>query len=382
MSHILHINSNYLTSYLHENLVGEIDKYGYSQTIFMPMKKEITSDIRFDSQFNVFNPIVFKNWHKFCFNYKAYLIDKRLNQLVNINNFQVIHAHSLFTDGNIAYKNSRKYSIPYIVTVREFTDKDFFNKRPYLRGKGQNILLNAKNIIFLTMKSKNLFLDHYYKNIKDDIEHKIEVLPNGIDKFWFENQYREKSMPRKDEPVKLLYVGRLMKSKNIAQIINALLLLNEKKERSFTLTVIGDAQDEKLKNELYKMSEHLPVIFKDRIEQKELIHEYRAHHIFVMPSIRESFGLVYLEAMSQGLPIIYSQTGGFYNTFSEGVVGFGVDPFSVEDMVCKTLKTLDNYETLSRQSLDSYTKFDWSEIGKDYRELYLKIFNNKDIKEY
>lgn len=382
MSHILHINSNYLTSYLHENLVGEIDKYGYSQTIFMPMKKEITSDIRFDSQFNVFNPIVFKNWHKFFFNYKAYLIDKKLNQLVNINNFQVIHAHSLFTDGNIAYKNSRKYSIPYIVTVREFTDKDFFNKRPYLRGKGQNILLNAKNIIFLTMKSKNLFLDHYYKNIKDDIEHKIEVLPNGIDKFWFENQYREKSMPRKDEPVKLLYVGRLMKSKNIAQIINALLLLNEKKERSFTLTVIGDAQDEKLKNELYKMSEHLPVIFKDRIEQKELIHEYRAHHIFVMPSIRESFGLVYLEAMSQGLPIIYSQTGGFYNTFSEGVVGFGVDPFSVEDMVCKTLKTLDNYETLSRQSLDSYTKFDWSEIGKDYRELYLKIFNNKDIKEY
>jgi glycosyltransferase involved in cell wall biosynthesis len=67
-------------------------------------------------------------------------------------------------------------------------------------------------------------------------------------------------------------------------------------------------------------------------ELLELIDIYRANDIFVMPSFTESFGLVYAEAISQGLPVVYSIGQGFDRQFPEGEVGYHADPNSAQSV--------------------------------------------------
>lgn len=380
MKHILHINSNYLTSKLHENLADQIKSLGYSQTIYMPMKKETLKEVRFKSKHDIYPPIAFRDWHKWFYSYKQNIMDRTLNERIDMNRFDVIHAHTLFTDGNLAYTNAKRYNIPFVVTVRESTDKDFYKRRPHLRTRGKNILMNASVIIFLTEKSRTIFLDHLYKDVKKQLAVKSKVIPNGIDAFWFKNKSESKILYKADT-VKLLYVGRILRRKNVALIIKALDYLNTRRPGQFSLTVVGDCHDLRLMRDLKALSSGKKVIFKDRADQQELLKIYREHDIFVMPSFRETFGLVYIEAMSQGLPVIYSTEGGINGTFKEGEVGFAADPYSAEDLANKLNQIVSQYSELSSNAVSNFLKFDWDAIGREYAGLYSGIFNQSEIEE-
>src|SRR5699024_10889891 len=101
---ILHINSNYLTSKLHENLIDKLENNGINNQIFMPMKKEKEDEIIYKSDHDVMNPIVFKDIDKVFFYRKQNKIYTALEKHVSISDFNVVHAHTMSTDGNIAYK--------------------------------------------------------------------------------------------------------------------------------------------------------------------------------------------------------------------------------------------------------------------------------------
>lgn len=92
---------------------------------------------------------------------------------------------------------------------------------------------------------------------------------------------------------------------------------------------------------------------------------YRANDIFVMPSITETFGLVYAEAMSQGISVVYSKQQGFDGQFKEGDVGYHVDPRSVEEITNAIKKILSNYNAMSERCISLVNKFEWSNILKD-----------------
>ena len=109
---------------------------------------------------------------------------------------------------------------------------------------------------------------------------------------------------------------------------------------------------------------------KDKVE---LIHIYRENDIFVMPSHTESFGLVYAEAMSQGLPVIYTKGQGFDGQFPEGEVGYSVNPHSPEDIANKIVYAMQNYEALNVNCREKYKKFHWDRIVKEYETIYSEI---------
>ena len=92
-----------------------------------------------------------------------------------------------------------------------------------------------------------------------------------------------------------------------------------------------------------------------------------------MPSKTETFGLVYAEAMSQGLPILYSAGQGFDGQFPEGTVGFHVDPADARDVAAKIKCVLQNYTELSAHCMKLCTQFDWEQITRRYIELYQRI---------
>ena len=67
MMQVLHINSNYLTSKLHENLLDRLESKSIHNTVFMPIKEETKGDFLYESKYEVYHPVAFKDIDKYIF---------------------------------------------------------------------------------------------------------------------------------------------------------------------------------------------------------------------------------------------------------------------------------------------------------------------------
>ena len=101
---------------------------------------------------------------------------------------------------------------------------------------------------------------------------------------------------------------------------------------------------------------------------------YRKSDIFIMPSYNETFGLVYLEAMSQGLPIIYTKREGIDGYFKEETVGYSVNPKDINDIAGKIEMIIHNYNRISKNCYNLVDNFSWDKISKIYHDTYTSIF--------
>ncbi|MDZ7835042.1 MAG: glycosyltransferase family 4 protein [Alkalibacterium sp.] len=107
----------------------------------------------------------------------------------------------------------------------------------------------------------------------------------------------------------LLYVGKIKKSKNAPSVIEAMRILKNDFNIDAKATFIGKVVDQDIYDEL-KAVQDVPVKLLEPADKETLLDLYRNNDIFIMPSYTETFGLVYPEAMSQGLPVIYSEDAG------------------------------------------------------------------------
>ena len=96
-------------------------------------------------------------------------------------------------------------------------------------------------------------------------------------------------------------------------------------------------------------------------------------NIFVMPSKHETFGLTYVEAMSQGIPVIYTKDEGFDGFFEDGKVGYSIKYNDYIDMSDKIKLIIKNYEAISNDCITEALKFNWKDISlryiKEYRDV-------------
>ena len=95
-----------------------------------------------------------------------------------------------------------------------------------------------------------------------------------------------------------------------------------------------------------------------------------------MTSLFETFGLVYAEAISQGLPVIYSEGQGFDRQFKEGVVGYHVPPGDVKKIKSAIMEVIKNYNCLHSNCLKRAEKFSWERICGVYYKIYDELTKN------
>ena len=284
--------------------------------------------------------------------------------------YDLLHAHSLFSNGYLCWRLRQKQGTPYVVAVRSGDVNQFFARVPLLRGLGVRILCGAERVVFLSGKTRDHVLETYVPSAgREALRARCEVVPNGIAQVFLDRR----GAPRTDRPqgkaLRLITVAYLNELKNQKAVIRAAELLIQR-GYDVTYRVIGRKRDpayaaEVIASPLVSYAEPMP--------QTALIDEYRDADVFVMPSYKETFGLTYVESMSQGVPVVYTRGQGFDGQSPEGTVGLAVDPDSPEEIAAAVEKILDAYPALSRSAVEGAGAFEWSVIAERYRKLYAEI---------
>ncbi|MBM7712761.1 glycosyltransferase family 4 protein [Enterococcus xiangfangensis] len=353
---------SYYNDKFYEKMIDAQIRNKVETLVYYPRKKQT----RFDRESEyVISTEIFDSLDKFFFNRKINKSYGKLTKMIEVNSYDCVHAHTVFSDGAVALKLKSEYNLPYVVSVRN-TDVNFFFKYRFLQWrKGLEILKNARYIICLSSTYKDKILETCKKrnvNINDIniIEKKIRIITNGIDDFFLENQFTQVSAL--NQKISILTVGEISKRKNQLKVCEAIQKLNFECE----YTIIGKIKDKSYFKKIigYKFVKHVPFL-----EKKELLEYYRNSDVFILPSLTETFGLVYVEALSQNMPIIYSENEGFDRQFEDGLVGKSVKSLDSIDIKEKIEFILENKNSFDKNFINA-RKFSWDVITRKQVALY------------
>src|SRR5690606_3262537 len=371
---ILHITNDYSGSMVYKNLVSALDGFGISQCVYTPVKTELSVDknnidMKTQGSSIVYSKILNKTIDRIFYKRKIKKICKDIETKIDLSKVSFIHAHTWYSDGGVAYMLSEKYDIPYIVTIRN-SDMNVFQK--YLiheRAFGRQILEKAKSIILISASYKDRVLsESSLRKIYAQLETKLRVVTNGVDPYWIVNVVAKQMRPKNN--FKFLYVGKFSSGKNVLKLLNAVKNLNKNTQRGILELVGGGGADE-LK--VLREVENYPDVFKyhGKVDDKERLKEiYQSCDIFAMPSRNETFGLVYVEAMLQGLPILYTANEGIDGFYQEKIgekVSKKADVLEIQNALLTMIENYASYEIPTAKLLENHN---WKRIALTYQKLY------------
>ena len=213
------------------------------------------------------------------------------------------------------------------------------------------------------------------------------VIPPGVDVSHFYPIPADEAkmyVGLKPEDRMVLFVGRIEPLKGVDTLIQAMSCLQLKeKNRPVHLAIIGGdpgASPEEMTVEmarLQKLCDDLSVdqtvVFLGKRDQDKLPYYYSAAQLVVMPSHYESFGMVALEAMACGTPVIASEVGGLAYLVRDGETGFTIpdqEPEELCDKISWLLNDRELHETMSARAVEYAQDYAWEKIAKQIVEVY------------
>lgn len=355
---------SYYASPLYRLLFDELDKNGIEQEVFYFAVR----GTGFDSEKGVMFSDCYGRADRLFFMRKEEKVLRELYRSFDVGSFDLAHAHSLYANGYVALDLKRKHGIPYIVAVRNSDVSAFLKVRPWLRDLGVRIMLEAERVVFISPAYRSLVLERYVpEQLQAEIAEKSDVIPNGISRMFLEHPPIEQ--PVGDGTIRVIQVGDIDKNKNQLSVARACARLVDRGYR-VNFRVVGKRKKASVAR---RLSRYSFVELFDPVSQEDLKRMYRESDVFAMPSLTETFGLVYAEAMSQGLPVIYSCKQGFDGWFEDGEVGYAVDSCDVEGIATRIVDCIREQRRFREENPLKAQRFDWDPIGRMYFEMYSKV---------
>ena len=360
---ICHICSYYDTVLFHHMVEAQKGFSDPTVFFFRPVGSEVLYGRPGIDEVNCFTQL-----DRFFFFIKEKKVYEAYRKLYADRPFDLTFAHSLFANGYIALRARQERGIPYVVMVQNTDLNVCFKYRLPLRGTGIEIARNAERVLFASEVYRQKFLARYVpERYRPEIEKKTMVIPYSIEDLFFSDRAPVKTLPEKR--YKVLSVGLICDNKNHIAVGKAVEKLRAE-GMDIQLTVIGQVQSPQIKKKL----EQYPFVTVEPFMKKEALKQkYRDHDLFALASKTETFGLVYAEALSQGLPILYSKGEGFDGQFAEGYVGFAVDPWDVDDIAHGLRRIIDAYPDVAKNTTIAADRFRASLITEEYHRLYRNI---------
>lgn len=205
-----------------------------------------------------------------------------------------------------------------------------------------------------------------------DIE-RVQVWQRGVDTELFRPELRSREMRDRlslgepDAPL-LLYIGRLSAEKEIDRIRPVLEAIPEAR-----LALVGDGP---YREELEKHFEGTPTHFAGYLEGEDLGAAYASADAFVFPSRTETLGLVLLEAMAAGCPVIAANAGGIPDIVTDGVNGFMFDPIDEQGAIAATQRLLAmraERELLRQNARVEAERWGWAAATRQLQQFYAEV---------
>lgn len=365
---VLQICNDFCGSKVHSNLYRELDRLGVNQTVYTCYRGGFPEGTnQFEAQYSDFvYRGVLTTKHRFLFHKKIKRVYKELTAAVNPKDYNLVHAVTMFTDGAVAYKLYKEYGIPYIISVRNTDINEFLTVAPHTWPIGMKVLRNARKIVFISKAPMEKFCQHFLvKRVLPKIKDRMIIQSNGVDNYWLENQMTGK--PRENHDI--IYVGRFDWNKNVVRLLEAVLSLKNE-INDIRLHLVGG--DGKREEKIRKLVEANPncLTYHGKIFDKDKLRElYGKCSVFAMPSIHETFGLVYIEAMSQNLAVLYTKNQGIDGLFNRKI-GEAVNALSVESIKEGLRKLLTNRAYYDFQRTVDFEQFRWDKIAQRYKAIY------------
>lgn len=221
---------------------------------------------------------------------------------------------------------------------------------------------------------------------------KLVVIPPGVDTCHFypiPADEAKEFLGLKPEDRMILFVGRIEPLKGVDTLIKAMAHLDlslTSQDRPVHLAIIGgepNAEPNDMSAEmsrLQRMCDDLcmgsMVVFLGKRAQDTLPYYYSAAEVLVMPSLYESFGMVALEAMASGTPVVASEVGGLGYLVQNGETGFTV-PDSDPEALCEKLSTLlgntDLRDEMGRRAAEYALDYAWEKIALRVVDVYKEL---------
>ncbi len=309
--------------------------------------------------------------------------------------YDVIHGH-YWMSGIVGRELKRAWNIPLIQMFHTLgLMKDRIAREGEYEGdyrvRGELDVLRHADMIIAATQAELAQLQWLYE-VKTD---HVRVVPPGVDLGRFYPIPKDEAKEFIGTPVEkrlILFVGRIEPLKGIDTLLRAFARLRDQgalERQKVWLTVIGgdasvsESQMSQEMARLNKMRRELKlkemVTFLGKRDQDTLPYYYSAADIVVVPSHYEFFGMVALEAMACGTPVVASQVGGLAYLVQNGETGFHVpdqDPVALSDQL---LAIIENDELLERMRVNAaeYAKgFSWQIIAKQILNLYKEIISD------
>ena len=308
------------------------------------------------------------------FHYQPYelALSSKLVNMAKLHEIEIVHVHYAIPHAYAGYMAKQMLAqegifIPMVTTLHG-TDITLVGSHPFYKPA---VTFSINNSDAVTSVSKSL---------KDDtlrlfnIKKEIEVVPNFIDTKKYENLYSncERELIASNNEKIITHISNIRKVKRVDDVIEIFDRIQKKIPAK--LVIVGDGPEkESLENLCKKKGIDEKVLFVGNSHEVDKILCFS--DLFILPSEHESFGLVALEAMVCGVPVISSNAGGLPEVNIHGESGYLSDVGNVDEMAENALKILENngtHQLFKRKAKENAQRFETKLIVPLYEEIYKK----------
>ncbi|MCK4591931.1 glycosyltransferase [Candidatus Parcubacteria bacterium] len=305
------------------NLCKGLKRAGHETFVFAPEYPNYK-----DENKNIFR------YKSFRFNYGGYFyviplpFFSKAREVIEKLNLDIIHSHQPYSLGDEALKFSKKLNIPLVFTYHiKYEDYNHYVplipesiSRKYIRKITTKYSNQCNNIIAPSTAIKKLLINH-------EIKAPISIIPSGINIDNFKKDtgqrdgIREKYQVKPDD-IMLITACRLTEEKNLEFLVRSFAKIRQKRN-NVRFLIVGDGA---VRKDLEKMAEEFgiknSIIFAGLVDRSEIVGLYQASDIFIFASLTETQGLVAVEAMAAGNPVVAIKASGIEDIVRSGEDGF------------------------------------------------------------
>jgi D-inositol-3-phosphate glycosyltransferase len=294
--------------------------------------------------------------------------------------YDLVHSH-YWLSGLVGQRLKAAWGVPHVVmfhTLGEIKNRASFGEHESdLRIRSEAaVLADADRVICATELERDSLRQLYGASVD-----RVEVIPLGVDLDRFrpaQKQAARGALGLKDERI-ILFVGRIEPLKGVDILINAASLLESDVECT-VLVVGGDESSQAEVAELRDLArdrgiEHR-VAFVGAVDHETLPLYYNAADVCVVPSHYESFGLVAVEAMASGVPVVASRVGGLTGTVKDGETGYLIPWLCPEPFAERIELLLDNEplrQNLGEAAREAMSRYRWENVATAVLRLYGRL---------